>query len=81
MKKKIHKQSALSRKLKAQAGVQLPKAIGTDARVLELRGPRTNEVVTVPLMLLPAWKEFHKVEPVQYDERRELLIVKRLEKS
>lgn len=63
MKKKTHKQ---------------PATIVMDARVLELPGPRPGVVVTVPLMLLPAWYEFHKLEPVQYDKLRELLIVKRL---
>lgn len=78
--KKNHKQSALTSRLKKAQPVKISTVI-TDARVLELRGPRPGVVVVVPLdLLLPEWYAFHKVEPAPggYDVNRTLLKVKRV---
>ena len=41
-----------------------------------LPGPKPGVVVTVPLILLPAWYGIHRVEPVSYDAVRGVLMVK-----
>jgi len=43
-------------------------------RVQALPTPEPGQVVTVPLMLLPAYLQFHRIEPAQY--RHPVLLVK-----
>jgi hypothetical protein len=62
--KKAHKKSALTNRLTNTPAVKMPTVI-SDARVLNLRGPRPGVVVTVPLDLLPQWYELHRVDVVE----------------
>lgn len=76
MTKKQFKKSALSERLKAST--KQPVRVVTDARVLDLRGPAPNVEVTVPLELLPAWMEFHRVDVCGGDRNRCVVMMKRL---